>query len=87
MDLTVELFMIFYTAIIFTILLVLFGRELRTKIVFGLLSFLSWVVFAIVYNASTPTYPIVAFLFFGIALTVMIATVHDTVQTLKGETV
>lgn len=80
----VEIMLIFLTTIIFTLLYFVFGREKRnTKIVLGTIGTLNWMVLGITYVATDPEFPAVGMLFFGIALTLIVATIWDSLQTTK----
>jgi hypothetical protein len=79
----VEILVIFFTTLIFTLLYFLIGEKRNTKIVLGVIGTLCWMVLGITYVATDPEFPAVGMLFWGIAITVIIATIWDAFQLTK----
>lgn len=73
-----EIFLIFYTAIFFTLLTV-FVKQIATRIVLSAVSFLSWIVLAIAFNSTNPSLQGVSFLFFGIGFAFLIIVIVDSI--------
>jgi 4-hydroxybenzoate polyprenyltransferase len=79
----VELMLIFLTTVIFTLLYFLFGGKRNTKLVLGVIGTLCWMVLGLTYVATDPEFPAVGMLFYGIAVTLVIATIWDAFQQTK----
>lgn len=80
-----EIFMVFFTAIFFTLCYFIFGEKRNTKIVLGTLTSLVWFVLGLTYVMAQPEFPSVSLLFFGIGLILVIATIWDALQLIKLE--
>jgi fatty acid desaturase len=56
------------------------SNDLMQRIVLGIISVVSWIVLALAFVASRPTFPYFSFLFVGIALVLATNMVHEALS-------
>lgn len=82
MEVDFEILIIFFIALIFTIVTIL-SRGNREETVFSLITAVAWIVLGFGFVGASPTFPVYAILFTGIGIIFVVNTIQMTMDMLR----